>query len=178
MQSLRCQATPEFLRLGLAPTAPVSRTAAANCSGGKGTSLRAAAALCHLQSSPYYEHTLPDTAHYQMECGSSQPAVEGDSAAQHHDQQHAPSGCSFPAIDGARAMGRTGTSLLAAGYCLYSSSTLFVLTVGKGSHGFTYDAAVGEFILSHPNMKVPDADGQKIYSFNEGNYQVPPPFPP
>jgi len=64
-----------------------------------------------------------------------------------------------------------GTSLLAAGYCLYSSSTLFVLTVGKGTWGFTYDQAVGEFVLSHPDIKIPDKDGQKIYSFNEGNYQ-------
>lgn len=47
-----------------------------------------------------------------------------------------------------------GSSLLAAGYCLYSSSTVFVITVGNGVYGFTYDSAVGEFVLSHPNMKV------------------------
>ncbi len=47
-----------------------------------------------------------------------------------------------------------GSSLLAAGYCLYSSSTVFVLTVGTGVYGFTYDSIVGEFVLSHPNMKV------------------------
>ena len=46
-----------------------------------------------------------------------------------------------------------GSSLLAAGYCLYSSSILFVLTVGNGVWGFTYDNAVGEFILTHPEMK-------------------------
>ncbi|KAK9915887.1 hypothetical protein WJX75_005677 [Coccomyxa subellipsoidea] len=61
-----------------------------------------------------------------------------------------------------------GSSLLAAGYCLYSSSTVFVLTVGDGVYGFTYDSIVGEFVLSHPNMKVPDSG--KIYAFNEGNY--------
>ncbi|CAL5218421.1 g98 [Coccomyxa viridis] len=61
-----------------------------------------------------------------------------------------------------------GSSLLAAGYCLYSSSTVFVITVGDGVYGFTYDSIVGEFILSHPDMKVPDKG--KIYSFNEGNY--------
>ena len=55
---------------------------------------------------------------------------------------------------------------------MYSSSTLFVLTLGTGVWGFTYDSAVGEFILSHPDIKIPDKDGQKIYSFNEGNYQV------
>lgn len=47
-----------------------------------------------------------------------------------------------------------------------------MLTVGKGTWGFTYDQAVGEFVLSHPDIKIPDKDGQKIYSFNEGNYQV------
>lgn len=43
-----------------------------------------------------------------------------------------------------------------------------VLTVGDGVYGFTLDPMVGEFILSHDNIKVP-AKG-KIYSFNEGNY--------
>jgi fructose-1,6-bisphosphatase I len=47
---------------------------------------------------------------------------------------------------------------------------VFVLTLGSGVHGFTYDSNVGEFILSHPNMQVPEKGA--IYSFNEGNYQV------
>ena len=47
-----------------------------------------------------------------------------------------------------------GSSLLASGYCLYSSSTVFVITVGDGVYGFTYDSIVGEFIMSHPDMKV------------------------
>ena len=46
-----------------------------------------------------------------------------------------------------------GSALLAAGYCLYSSSTVFVLTIGQGVYGFTYDSIVGEFVLSHPDMK-------------------------
>ena len=46
-----------------------------------------------------------------------------------------------------------GSALLAAGYCLYSSSTVFVLTIGAGVFGFTYDSIVGEFVLSHPDMK-------------------------
>ena len=62
-----------------------------------------------------------------------------------------------------------GDALLAAGYCLYSSSINFVLTVGRGVWGFTYDSLVGEFVLTHPNVKVPDSG--MIYSFNEGNYQ-------
>lgn len=63
-----------------------------------------------------------------------------------------------------------GTSLLGAGYCLYSSSTVLVLTLGNGVNGFTYDSNVGEFILSHPNVQIPDKG--TIYSFNEGNYEV------
>ena len=46
-----------------------------------------------------------------------------------------------------------GSSLLASGYCLYSSSTVMVLTIGHGVWGFTYDSQIGEFVLSHPDMK-------------------------
>lgn len=126
---------------------------------------------------------------------------------------------------------KAGNELLASGYCLYSSSTVLVLTVGErarararmlpyqekakgnererrptpmwanmstlrphpaagplpadpllpgctalrcaagnGVWGFTFDPLVGEFILSHPDIKIPEKG--KIYSFNEGNYQV------
>ena len=65
---------------------------------------------------------------------------------------------------------KAGNELLCAGYCLYSSSTVLVLTIGKGVWGFTFDPLVGEFILSHPDIKVPEFG--KIYSFNEGNYEV------
>lgn len=61
-----------------------------------------------------------------------------------------------------------GTEQVAAGYVIYGSSTMLVYTTGKGVNGFTLDPSIGEFCLSHPNMKVP-ADG-KIYSINEGNY--------
>lgn len=62
-----------------------------------------------------------------------------------------------------------GTKLLAAGYTIYGSSTVMVLTTGtKGVHGFTYDPTVGEFLLSHPNIRVPEQG--KYYSINEGNY--------
>jgi len=65
-----------------------------------------------------------------------------------------------------------GSELKVAGYCMYSSSIVLVLTVGTGVYGFTLDPMVGEFILSHDNIKIPEASGQKIYSFNEGNYQL------
>lgn len=61
-----------------------------------------------------------------------------------------------------------GTEQVAAGYVIYGSSTMMVYTTGKGVNGFTLDPSIGEFCLSHPNMKIPD-DGV-IYSINEGNY--------
>eukprot|EP00192_Tetraselmis_astigmatica_P011812 CAMPEP_0117667762 /NCGR_PEP_ID=MMETSP0804-20121206/11156_1 /TAXON_ID=1074897 /ORGANISM="Tetraselmis astigmatica, Strain CCMP880" /LENGTH=420 /DNA_ID=CAMNT_0005475543 /DNA_START=95 /DNA_END=1357 /DNA_ORIENTATION=+ len=65
---------------------------------------------------------------------------------------------------------KPGSSLLCAGYCMYSSSVILVLTIGKGVYGFTLDPTVGEFMLSHSNIKVPESG--KIYSFNEGNYDL------
>jgi fructose-1,6-bisphosphatase I len=60
-----------------------------------------------------------------------------------------------------------GTEQVAAGYVIYGSSTMLVYTTGKGVNGFTLDPSIGEFCLSHPNMKIPK-DGY-IYSVNEGN---------
>ncbi len=62
-----------------------------------------------------------------------------------------------------------GTEQVAAGYVIYGSSTMLVYTVGEGVHGFTLDPSIGEFILSHPDMKIPNKG--KIYSTNEGNYK-------
>ena len=61
-----------------------------------------------------------------------------------------------------------GTEQVAAGYIIYGSSTMLVYTTGCGVNGFTLDPSIGEFCLSHPEMKMP-ADGT-IYSINEGNY--------
>ena len=61
-----------------------------------------------------------------------------------------------------------GTEQVAAGYVIYGSSTMLVYTTGKGVNGFTLDPSIGEFCLSHPDMKIP-TDGV-IYSINEGNY--------
>eukprot|EP00171_Calliarthron_tuberculosum_P009524 IDg9524t1 len=60
-----------------------------------------------------------------------------------------------------------GANLVAAGYCMYSSSCMMVLTTGNGVNGFTLDPQIGEFVLTHPEMKIPNR-GQ-IYSFNEAN---------
>jgi fructose-1,6-bisphosphatase I len=63
-----------------------------------------------------------------------------------------------------------GSQQVAAGYVLYGSSTMLVYTTGNGVHGFTLDPSIGEFIRSHPFMKIP-TPGQRIYSVNEGNYR-------
>ena len=60
-----------------------------------------------------------------------------------------------------------GRNLECAGYCMYSSSTILMLTVGDGLFGFTFDPAVGEFVASHENVRAPGRG--KIYSVNEGN---------
>ncbi len=60
-----------------------------------------------------------------------------------------------------------GSEQVAAGYVLYGSSTMLVYTTGHGVNGFTYESTLGEYFLSHPNMKIPE-DG-KIYSINEGS---------
>lgn len=62
---------------------------------------------------------------------------------------------------------KPGVEQVASGYILYGSSTMFVYTTGHGVHGFTLDPSVGEFILSHENIRIPDKG--KIYSINEGN---------
>lgn len=61
-----------------------------------------------------------------------------------------------------------GRNQVAAGYIIYGSSTILVITTGQGVHGFTLDLSVGEFFLSHPNLRIP-ADST-YYSINEGKY--------
>lgn len=60
-----------------------------------------------------------------------------------------------------------GRYLAAAGYIIYGSSTMMVYTTGNGVHGFTLDPGVGEFLLSHPNIRIPAEP--KYYSVNQGN---------
>jgi fructose-1,6-bisphosphatase I len=62
---------------------------------------------------------------------------------------------------------KTGRQLAAAGYIIYGSSTVLVLTTGKGVHGFTFDPAAGEFFLSHEDIRCPTKGN--LYSINEGN---------
>jgi fructose-1,6-bisphosphatase I len=61
-----------------------------------------------------------------------------------------------------------GTKQVAAGYIIYGSSTMLVYTTGNGVNGFTLDPSLGEFCLSHHDLKMPSSGN--LYSVNEGNY--------
>jgi len=59
-----------------------------------------------------------------------------------------------------------GRNIVAGGYMVYGSSTMMVYTAGHGVHGFTLDPSIGEFLLSHPNVRLPETP--KYYSVNQG----------
>jgi fructose-1,6-bisphosphatase I len=61
-----------------------------------------------------------------------------------------------------------GRDQACAGYFLYGASTMMVYTTGTGVHGFTLDPSIGEFLLSHPDIRIPPKG--KYYSVNEGNW--------
>ena len=63
-----------------------------------------------------------------------------------------------------------GQEQIAAGYVLYGSSTMLVYTTGRGVNGFTLDPSIGEFCLSHPDMKMPETG--RMYAMNEGNINI------
>lgn len=63
---------------------------------------------------------------------------------------------------------QVGRDLVAAGYVVYGSSTMLVYTTGNGVHGFTLESSIGEFLLSHPDIEIPDRQG--AYSANEAYF--------
>ncbi|KAK8659711.1 hypothetical protein V6N13_029905 [Hibiscus sabdariffa] len=63
---------------------------------------------------------------------------------------------------------QSGTKLVAAGYVLYSSATILCASFGSGTHAFTLDHSTGDFILTHPSIRIPPR-GQ-IYSVNDARY--------
>ncbi|PWL32591.1 MAG: class 1 fructose-bisphosphatase [Fluviicola sp. XM-24bin1] len=67
-------------------------------------------------------------------------------------------------------MMQVGSEQIAAGYVLYGSSTMLVYTTGRGVNGFTLDPSIGEFCLSHPDMKMPETG--RLYAMNEGNINI------
>ncbi len=61
-----------------------------------------------------------------------------------------------------------GNKQVAAGYIIYGSSTMFVYATRRGVNGFTLDPSIGEYSLSHPDIKCPETG--KMYSVNHGNF--------
>jgi fructose-1,6-bisphosphatase I / sedoheptulose-1,7-bisphosphatase len=67
-----------------------------------------------------------------------------------------------------------GSEQVAAGYAIYGPATMLVLTVGKGTHGFTLDREIGNFILTHPNLKIPyDTSEFAINTSNARFWEAP-----
>jgi fructose-1,6-bisphosphatase len=69
---------------------------------------------------------------------------------------------------------RPGNHQLAAGYAIYGPSTMFVLTVGKGTHGFTLDREVGNFILTHPHLQIPEDTSEFAINASNERFWEPP----
>jgi fructose-1,6-bisphosphatase I/sedoheptulose-1,7-bisphosphatase len=83
----------------------------------------------------------------------------------------APRGAQPPAIDDFL---QPGSRQLCAGYAIYGATTMLVLTVGRGVHGFTLDRGFGEFILTHPNMTIPDEANEFAINASNQRFWEPP----
>ena len=63
-----------------------------------------------------------------------------------------------------------GTEQVCAGYAIYGPSTMLVLTTGRGVHGFTLDREVGEFLLTHPDLRIPEATSEFAINASNSRY--------
>jgi fructose-1,6-bisphosphatase I len=69
---------------------------------------------------------------------------------------------------------RPGTEQVAAGFALYGPTSMIVLTLGAGVHGFTLDPDIGNFILTHPDMKVPEECREFAVNMSNERFWEPP----
>ena len=67
-----------------------------------------------------------------------------------------------------------GSQQLCAGYAIYGATTMLVLTLGRGVHGFTLDRGFGEFILTHPNMTIPKETNEFAINASNERFWEPP----
>ena len=67
-----------------------------------------------------------------------------------------------------------GSRQLAAGYAIYGPSTQVVITVGRGVHGFTFDREIGNFVLTHPDIRVPDEGSDYLINASNRRFWEPP----
>jgi fructose-1,6-bisphosphatase len=95
---------------------------------------------------------------------------------------NAPMGSIFSVLKAPRGMRppaaedflQPGSRQLCAGYAIYGATTMLVLTVGRGVHGFTLDRGFGEFILTHPNMTIPDEANEFAINASNERFWEPP----
>lgn len=78
---------------------------------------------------------------------------------------NSPIGTIFSIYHKKKGLLQKGSEQVAAGYVIYGSSAMLVYSSGTGVNGFTLDPAIGSFLLSHPNMRIPE--NGNIYSINE-----------
>jgi fructose-1,6-bisphosphatase I / sedoheptulose-1,7-bisphosphatase len=67
-----------------------------------------------------------------------------------------------------------GRQQVAAGYAIYGPATMLVITVGKGTHGFTLDREIGNFILTHPDLQIPADTGEFAINTSNARFWEPP----
>jgi len=67
-----------------------------------------------------------------------------------------------------------GRQQVAAGYAIYGPATMMVVTVGKGTHGFTLDREIGNFILTHPNLQIPTDTSEFAINTSNARFWEPP----
>jgi fructose-1,6-bisphosphatase len=67
-----------------------------------------------------------------------------------------------------------GSQQLCAGYAIYGATTMLVFTIGRGVHGFTLDRGFGEFILTHPDMMIPDEASEFAINASNERFWEPP----
>jgi fructose-1,6-bisphosphatase I/sedoheptulose-1,7-bisphosphatase len=69
---------------------------------------------------------------------------------------------------------QSGRRQVAAGYAIYGPATMLVITVGKGTHGFTLDREIGNFILTHPNLEIPGRHERICHQHQQRPFWEPP----
>jgi fructose-1,6-bisphosphatase len=69
---------------------------------------------------------------------------------------------------------KPGRSQVAAGYAIYGPATMLVITVGKGTHGFTLDREIGNFILTHPDLQIPAETSEFAINTSNARFWEPP----
>jgi len=82
-----------------------------------------------------------------------------------HDHQEAPTTADFL---------QPGVNQVAAGYAIYGPATMLVVSVGKGTHGFTLDREIGNFILTHPNLQIPVDTAEFAINTSNARFWEPP----